>query len=324
MSDNDLKITKEGIRQAVYRAARADSTWVQLVDRVATQIANYHIADYRSNTIKKLQEQKASLEKDLATVHRQKSEIGQDLRAAREHKDTLREKLDGAVRENNDLKKRVDTEARALARQVLDAAIAAVRAEPLHPGTAFAAKHEAPATTLSRQDVAAAFLDALNTAPALYRPLREAWDKIEPRVIDDLTTIGGTFIRHLHEALVKRGGAEAAPEPSKHEMQEAQEYYYAAGGMPSDPSVPTDDTEWYWRCAAKLWRDRATAKVTVFDDEPDASDVLEMLEDAAVAECTDGKIFLRAWRSLSRPTQQFIAVRVARGLKSKLLARRRS
>ena len=40
------------------------------------------------------------------------------------------------------------------------------------------------------------------------------------------------------------------------ELKDARECLFAAGGLESDLG-PRDDAKWYWRRAAKLWRDRA-------------------------------------------------------------------
>jgi hypothetical protein len=37
---------------------------------------------------------------------------------------------------------------------------------------------------------------------------------------------------------------------------DAREHLFSAGGQESDTG-PRDEAEWYWRRAAKLWRDRA-------------------------------------------------------------------
>lgn len=39
-------------------------------------------------------------------------------------------------------------------------------------------------------------------------------------------------------------------------LDDAREHYFAAGGLESDLG-PRDEPEWYWRRAAKLWRDKA-------------------------------------------------------------------
>ncbi len=46
---------------------------------------------------------------------------------------------------------------------------------------------------------------------------------------------------------------------AKTDLGEAQDSYYAAGGMPSQSLVPRK-AEWFWRRAAKLWRDASTQK----------------------------------------------------------------
>lgn len=40
------------------------------------------------------------------------------------------------------------------------------------------------------------------------------------------------------------------------DLREAREFYFAAGGVESDLG-PRSDAEWYWRRAAKAWREKA-------------------------------------------------------------------
>jgi len=43
---------------------------------------------------------------------------------------------------------------------------------------------------------------------------------------------------------------------NEHDLKQAREHYFAAGGLESDIG-PRNDPTWYWRRAAKLWRERA-------------------------------------------------------------------
>lgn len=44
------------------------------------------------------------------------------------------------------------------------------------------------------------------------------------------------------------------------ELEQARECYFAAGGVESDIG-PRDNAKWYWRRAAKHWRDKRETKV---------------------------------------------------------------
>lgn len=295
----DLKITKDGIRQAVLRAARADSTWVELVERVSTQIANYHIAEYRSETIKKLQEQKSELEKRALTLQ-------QDFNDARKEGHVLKAERDAARRELEECRGELEANTSAVAEKVATAAIEAVRAQ-----------HEpAPGpVTLTRQNVALALLNALDALDS-FRPLRIAWINIRDQVAGDSErTLGNRFVHYLTNELVGTGGARFHVEDSETELEEAKEHYYQAGGVPSD--VGARDAHWYWRRAAKLWRDRATSKLIEIDSPAEMEDVLESLNEVAGSGCLDGRQFARAWHNMSTPTQKFVATRIARYMANK-------
>lgn len=47
-----------------------------------------------------------------------------------------------------------------------------------------------------------------------------------------------------------------ADDMKAHDLVDARESYFAAGGVESDLG-PRDDPKWYWVRAAKLWRDSA-------------------------------------------------------------------
>ncbi|MHC4864606.1 MAG: hypothetical protein ACYTEX_11005 [Planctomycetota bacterium] len=47
------------------------------------------------------------------------------------------------------------------------------------------------------------------------------------------------------------------------DLENARECYFAAGGQESDIG-PRDNPEWYWRRAAKAWRDKAEIARRVF------------------------------------------------------------